>query len=44
MEHAIYAKDIPDNGEIPLAGVSSITAVIAVDRHGNESKPTLISE
>lgn len=44
MEHAIYAKDIPDNGEILLAGVSSITAVIAVDRHGNESKPTLISE
>lgn len=44
MEHAIYAKDITDNGEIPLAGVSSITAVIAVDRHGNESKPTLISE
>lgn len=44
MEHAIYAKDIPDNGEIHLAGVSSITAVIAVDRHGNESKPTLISE
>ena len=44
MEHAIYAKDIPSDGEIALGGVSSITAVIAVDRHGNESKPTRISE
>lgn len=44
MEHAIYAKDIPENGEIALAGVAAITAVIAIDKHGNESKPTLISE
>lgn len=44
MEHAIYAKDIPDSGEIALAGVTGITAVIAIDKHGNESKPTLISE
>jgi DNA modification methylase len=44
MEHAVYAKDIPENGEIVLAGVTAITAVIAIDKHGNESKPTLISE
>ena len=44
MEHAIYAKDIPENGEIAIAGVTGITAVIAIDKHGNESKPTLISE
>jgi len=44
MEHAIYAKDIPEGGEIALAGVTAITAVIAIDKHGNESKPTLISE
>lgn len=44
MEHAIYAKDIPESGEIALAGVAAITAVIAIDKHGNESKPTLISE
>lgn len=44
MEHAIYAKDIAIGGEIALAGVTAITAVIAIDKHGNESKPTLISE
>lgn len=44
MEHAIYAKDIPEGSEIALAGVTAITAVIAIDKHGNESKPTLISE
>jgi len=44
MEHAIYAKDIAEGGEIALAGVTPITAIIAIDKHGNESKPTLISE
>ena len=42
MEHAIYAKDIPESGEIALAGVTDITAVIAIDKHGNESKPNYI--
>lgn len=44
MDRAVYAKEIPEGGAIELAGVTAKTAVIAIDRHGNESPPTLVSE
>jgi hypothetical protein len=44
MDTAVYAKEIPEGGAIELAGVTAKTAVIAIDRHGNESPPTLVSE
>jgi hypothetical protein len=44
MNSAIYAKQLNEKGGIDLAGVTNKAAVIAIDRHGNESKPTLISE
>jgi DNA modification methylase len=44
MNSAIYATEMKENGNVGLAGVNGKTAVIAIDRHGNESKPTLISE
>ena len=42
LDKAVYAKDINDF-EIQLEGVSTKSAVIAIDRHGNESKPTFIT-
>ncbi len=44
MDRAVYAKEIPGSGEIELTGVTGKTAVIAIDRHGNESPPTPVSE
>lgn len=41
LDKAVYAKDIKDC-EIHLDGISTKSAVIAIDRHGNESKPILI--
>jgi len=44
MDTTVYAKELKNGGEIDLTGVTANTAVIAIDRHGNESKPSLISE
>ena len=44
MDSAIYAKEMNQNGETELAGVTAKTAVIAIDRHGNESKVTLLQQ
>lgn len=44
MENAVYAKEMQDKGEVEIAGVNSKTAIIAIDRHGNESKPTMVKE
>jgi DNA modification methylase len=38
MEQTIFAKEIDANGEVKLEGVRDITAFIAIDKHGNESK------
>jgi len=39
LSKAVYRKEIGEDGYIGLEGVSERTAVIAIDRHGNESKP-----
>ncbi len=38
MEEAAYAKDIKD-GFVAIDGLTDSVAVIAIDKHGNESKP-----
>ena len=38
MDRTVFAKDISENGEIKLAGLTESIAVIAIDKHGNESK------
>ena len=43
VDTVIYAKDIK-NEEVGVKGVSEKTAVIAIDRHGNESPITLAVE
>jgi len=44
LDQAVYAKELKEGGEVTLAGVTGKTAVIAIDRHGNESPPTLVTE
>ena len=42
MDRTVFAKDIGENGEIKLAGLTESVAVIAIDKHGNECKPFII--
>jgi len=42
MDRTVFAKDIGENGEVKLTGLSESIAVIAIDKHGNESKPFII--
>ncbi len=42
MDRTIFANDIGENGEIKLAGLTESVAVIAIDKHGNESKPVIV--
>lgn len=39
---AVYAKEIGDSGEVQAEGVTERTAIIAIDKHGNESAPTYV--
>ena len=34
---------IGDNGEVRVAGLTKSVAVIAIDKHGNESNPFIIN-
>jgi len=42
MDRTVFANDISENGEIKLVGLTESVAVIAIDKHGNESKPVII--
>ena len=44
MDMTVFAKDIGDDGEIKTAGLTESIAVIAIDKHGNESKPVIIKD
>ena len=44
MDMTVFAKDIGENGEIKTTGLTDSVAVIAIDKHGNESKPVIIKE
>jgi hypothetical protein len=39
IDQTVYAKDIED-GLVTIMGITDKTAIIAVDKHGNESKIT----
>ena len=41
-ETGILSMKFSENGEIKLAGLTESVAVIAVDKHGNESKPVIL--
>jgi hypothetical protein len=42
MDRTVFAKDISDDGGIKMTGLTESIAVIAIDRHGNESKAFII--
>ncbi len=42
MDRTVFAGDIGENGEIYVTGMTESVAVIAIDKHGNESKPFII--
>ncbi len=44
MDMTVFAKDIGENGEINVAGMTESIAVIAIDKHGNESKAFIIKD
>lgn len=44
MDRTVFAKDIGENGEVKLAGLTESVAFIAIDKHGNESKPFIIKD
>ena len=44
MEKTVFAKDINANNEVKIAGLTNSIAVIAIDKHGNESKPVIIKD
>jgi hypothetical protein len=44
MDRTIFAKDIGDDGKIRMTGMKENIAVIAIDKHGNESKTFIIKD
>jgi len=42
MEEAVYAVDIKEDGKIVIGGITADTHIIAIDKHGNESKITAV--
>lgn len=44
MDKAIYQKELKNNGIVEIDGIGPLSAVIAVDKFGNESQPTFIIE
>jgi hypothetical protein len=43
LDKAVYAKEIKEDGFVTVEGLASRTAIIAIDKHGNESKPSYIT-
>jgi hypothetical protein len=42
MDRTVFAKDISADGKIKMTGLTESIAVIAIDKHGNESKVYII--
>jgi len=42
MDKTVFAKDIKDGGLVEISLPSESVAIIAIDKHGNESKPVII--
>jgi len=39
MDATVFANDISGDGTFAVDGLTSSIGIIAIDRHGNESKP-----
>ena len=44
MDRTVFAKNVDDDGVIKMTGLKESIAVIAIDKHGNESKPFIIKD
>lgn len=44
MDVTVFAKDISPKNEVRISGLTSRVAVIAIDRHGNESQPFILKD
>ena len=42
MDRTVFAKDVGDDGVIKMIGLTESIAVVAIDKHGNESRPFII--
>ena len=42
MDRTVFAKDVGNDGVIKMTGLTENTAVIAIDKHGNESRPFML--
>jgi hypothetical protein len=42
VDRTIFGNDISENGEVKIGAVKGNVAVIAIDKHGNESKPLIL--
>ena len=42
MDRTVFAKDIGDDGVIKMTGLTDSVAIVAIDKHGNESKPSIV--
>lgn len=42
MDHTVYLDQVKDDGTIEIPDLKGPVAVIAIDKHGNESKPCII--
>ena len=38
IDRTVFAKDIHEKGDIIMSGLTERIAVVAIDKHGNESK------
>jgi DNA modification methylase len=43
MDKTVFAKDIKDGGLVEISLPSESVAIIAIDKHGNESEPVIIN-
>ncbi|MBW1836148.1 MAG: hypothetical protein JRI99_04160 [Deltaproteobacteria bacterium] len=42
MDRTVFGKDVGNDGLIKVTGLTESVAVIAIDKHGNESKPIIV--
>jgi hypothetical protein len=39
MDSTVFANDIAEDGSVKISGLTKSVGLIAIDKHGNESKP-----
>ena len=39
MDKTVFAQEIKEDGSVKIPGLTKSVGLIAIDKHGNESKP-----